>query len=48
MRRRFGGLAILLSRAEKSVAALERSDDNGSHRVVRPGDYERSFTFDIA
>ncbi|BFG73531.1 NRDE family protein [Paraburkholderia terrae] len=31
-----------------SVAALELSDDNGSHRVVRPGDYERSFTFDIA
>lgn len=30
-----------------SVAAAERSDDNGSHRVVRPGDFERSFAFNI-
>jgi uncharacterized protein with NRDE domain len=30
-----------------SVSALERSDDNGSHRVVRPGDFERRFSFDI-
>jgi uncharacterized protein with NRDE domain len=30
-----------------SVAVAERSDDNGSHRVVRPGDFERSFAFKI-
>jgi uncharacterized protein with NRDE domain len=30
-----------------SVAVAERSDDNGSHRVVRPGDFERSFAFNI-
>jgi uncharacterized protein with NRDE domain len=30
-----------------SAAVAERSDDNGSHRVVRPGDFERSFAFDI-
>ena len=26
----------------------ERSDDDGSHRIVRPGDFERSFAFNIA
>jgi uncharacterized protein with NRDE domain len=30
-----------------SVAAAERSDDNGSHRIVRPGDFERSFAFNL-
>lgn len=30
-----------------SVAAAERSDDNGSHRIVRPGDFERSFAFNV-
>jgi uncharacterized protein with NRDE domain len=30
-----------------SAAVAERSDDNGSHRVVRPGDFERSFAFNI-
>ncbi|WP_025599506.1 NRDE family protein [Burkholderia sp. WSM2230] len=30
-----------------SVAVAERSDDNGSHRVVRPGDFERSFAFNV-
>lgn len=30
-----------------SVAVAERSDDNGSHRIARPGDYERSFAFNI-
>ncbi|OLL31377.1 NRDE family protein [Burkholderia sp. SRS-W-2-2016] len=29
------------------VAVAERSDDNGSHRVVRPGDFERSFAFNV-
>ncbi|WP_244813489.1 NRDE family protein [Caballeronia sp. Lep1P3] len=26
----------------------ERSDDDGSHRIVRPGRFERAFAFDIA
>ncbi|MGF6569261.1 uncharacterized protein with NRDE domain [Paraburkholderia sp. GAS333] len=30
-----------------SVAVAERSDDNGSHRIARPGDFERSFAFNI-
>jgi uncharacterized protein with NRDE domain len=30
-----------------NVAIAERSDDNGSHRIVRPGDFERSFAFNI-
>jgi uncharacterized protein with NRDE domain len=30
-----------------SVAIAEHSDDNGSHRIVRPGDFERSFAFNI-
>lgn len=30
-----------------SVAIAERSDDNGSHRIVRPGDFERSFAFNV-
>ncbi|CAH2776675.1 MAG: FIG005761: hypothetical protein [uncultured Paraburkholderia sp.] len=30
-----------------SVAVAERSDDNGSHRVLRPGDFERSFAFNV-
>jgi len=29
------------------VAVAERSDDNGSHRVARPGDFERSFAFNV-
>jgi uncharacterized protein with NRDE domain len=32
---------------EISVAVAERSDDNGSHRIVRPGDFERSFAFNV-
>ncbi|WP_028225059.1 NRDE family protein [Paraburkholderia ferrariae] len=27
------------------VEVIERSDDNGSHRIVRPGDFERRETF---
>ncbi|MEC5406793.1 NRDE family protein [Paraburkholderia sp. MPAMCS5] len=30
-----------------NVAVAERSDDNGSHRIVRPGDFERSFAFNV-
>jgi len=29
------------------VTVAERSDDNGSHRIVRPGDFERSFAFNV-
>ncbi|MEX3934622.1 NRDE family protein [Paraburkholderia phymatum] len=41
-------LRVLAQDGSLSVSALERSDDSGSHRVVRPGDYERCFTFDIS
>jgi len=30
------------------VEALERSDDNGSHRIARPGDFERREAFTVA
>ncbi|WP_322034962.1 NRDE family protein [Burkholderia cenocepacia] len=30
-----------------TVEVKERSDDDGSHRTVRPGAFERAFTFDI-
>ncbi|HTH59385.1 MAG TPA: NRDE family protein [Paraburkholderia sp.] len=29
------------------VEVLERSDDNGTHRIVRPGDFERRERFDV-
>ena len=29
------------------VEAIERSDDNGSHRIVRPGDFERRERFEV-
>lgn len=29
------------------VAVAERSDDDGSHRIMRPGDFERSFAFNV-
>jgi uncharacterized protein with NRDE domain len=31
-----------------SLAIKERSDDDGSHRLVRPGRFERAFEFEIA
>ncbi|GGD51379.1 NRDE family protein [Caballeronia grimmiae] len=31
-----------------SIQIKERSDDDGSHRIVRPGSFERAFDFDIA
>lgn len=31
-----------------SIDIAERSDDDGSHRIARPGGYERRFAFDIA
>lgn len=30
-----------------TVEIKERSDDDGSHRIVRPGHFERAFTFEI-
>ncbi|MDR5738403.1 MULTISPECIES: NRDE family protein [unclassified Caballeronia] len=30
-----------------SIRIKERSDDDGSHRIVRPGSFERAFEFDI-
>ena len=40
-------LRVLAHGDAVSVAVAERSDDNGSHRVVRPGDFERSFAFNV-
>ena len=40
-------LQVLADGATLNVAVIERSDDNGSHRIVRPGDFERSYAFDI-
>jgi uncharacterized protein with NRDE domain len=40
-------LRVLAHDEHMSVQAAERSDDNGSHRVTRPGDFERSFAFEI-
>jgi uncharacterized protein with NRDE domain len=34
-------------RERLTVQTAERSDDNGSHIIKRPGGYERSFEFDI-
>ncbi|MFC0397067.1 NRDE family protein [Paraburkholderia rhizosphaerae] len=41
-------LRVLARDGRLSVQTTERSDDNGSHQIRRPGDYERSFAFDIA
>ena len=45
-----GTTALRVSVAGNTLAveATERSDDNGSHRVTRPGDFERAYTFDVA
>lgn len=40
-------LRVTVHGARIEVVALERSDDNGSHRVVRPGDFERRETFTV-
>jgi uncharacterized protein with NRDE domain len=29
------------------IAVIERSDDDGSHQIARPGNYERRFSFDV-
>jgi uncharacterized protein with NRDE domain len=34
--------------AELSIEIMERSDDDGSHQIVRPGHHERRFLFDVA
>ncbi len=33
--------------AHLAVEILERSDDDGSHRLIRPGNVERRFAFDV-
>ncbi|MDE1184345.1 NRDE family protein [Paraburkholderia sp.] len=44
-------LQVVASGADRDVtlhvSVTERSDDNGSHRIVRPGDFERSFSYDV-
>jgi uncharacterized protein with NRDE domain len=40
-------LRVVANAEMVSVAVAERSDDNGSHRIVRPGDFERSFAFNV-
>ncbi|HXZ06946.1 MAG TPA: NRDE family protein, partial [Paraburkholderia sp.] len=40
-------LQVLADGPALKVSVAERSDDNGSHRIVRPGDFERSYAFDI-
>ena len=30
------------------IEVIERSDDDGSHELVRPGSYDRRFSFDVA
>lgn len=29
------------------IEVIERSDDDGSHQIVRPGEFERRFSFDV-
>jgi uncharacterized protein with NRDE domain len=41
-------LRVLPTARGFSLAIKERSDDDGSHRVVRPGNVERAFSFEIA
>ncbi|WP_250472300.1 NRDE family protein [Caballeronia sp. GAFFF1] len=41
-------LRVLQTARGFSLAIKERSDDDGSHRVVRPGNVGRAFSFDIA
>ncbi|HEY4805743.1 MAG TPA: NRDE family protein, partial [Paraburkholderia sp.] len=40
-------LRVSLRGALLNVEALERSDDDGSHRVVRPGAFERHATYTV-
>ncbi|WGS48171.1 NRDE family protein [Paraburkholderia sp. D15] len=40
-------LRVNVQGASIGVTIAERSDDNGSHRIARPGDFERHFSFDV-
>lgn len=40
-------LRALIEGAKLAVEIVERSDDDGSHRLARPGDYERRYAFDV-
>ncbi|CAG9259201.1 NRDE family protein [Paraburkholderia unamae] len=41
-------LRVSVRGAQLDVEALERSDDDGSHRIVRPGVFEREEAFTVA
>lgn len=41
-------LRVRLHGKRIEVEALERSDDNGSHRIARPGDFERREAFAVS
>ncbi|VXB98198.1 conserved hypothetical protein [Burkholderia sp. 8Y] len=40
-------LRVMPAASGVSLAIKERSDDDGSHRVVRPGNVERAFSFEV-
>jgi len=40
-------LRAAMNDATLEVEVIERSDDDGSHQLVRPGSYERRFSFDV-
>lgn len=40
-------LRAKLSNAALGIEIMERSDDNGSHDIVRPGGFDRRFSFEI-
>lgn len=40
-------LRVEMAGPRLSVEIAERSDDDGSHRIARPGGYERRFAFDV-
>jgi uncharacterized protein with NRDE domain len=40
-------LRVAVDGEKLHVNVTERSDDNGSHRIVRPGDFERTYAFDV-
>ncbi|WP_206952222.1 NRDE family protein [Trinickia acidisoli] len=40
-------LRVAICDAKLEVDVIERSDDDGSHRLARPGHYERRFAFEV-
>ncbi|WP_118181319.1 NRDE family protein [Paraburkholderia phosphatilytica] len=41
-------LRVIARDGRLAVEAVERSDDNGSHRLARPGHFETRYAFDVA